>query len=291
MSMKKNIAGFFATVVRSIYSPDLYGELRARPVGRALMYFLFFSLALAVLQLGVAVVPLATTFPEALRAGAHRIVEAYPDELTITIRDGQARVNVPEPYFIELSPWVASDSETRAVAGDSLVRIVIDTQTPFSASKFGAYEADAWLTKDAIIARDGDLAFGGFRMYSLSEQGIRDVVLTKDKMRQIEAAAEPYLKLASPIYGAVLFVGFLVFYGIHLLYNFFLAFTIFVFSKARRIGLSYWKSYAVGLHAMTLPLIASAVLTMLKVQSPAFLFTLIAFTVVGANLWRSPEAR
>jgi hypothetical protein len=92
------------------------------------------------------------------------ILYFYPEELVVTIQDGKASTNVPEPYFIKFNDviptenWNSSFKEgfEEGVAMDADANLeefnllVIDTKTPFSAEQFKDYHALVWLTEDAV---------------------------------------------------------------------------------------------------------------------------------------------
>ncbi len=128
---------FFTTIKDSIYSPDFYRTLRAKPLSFSLKYY--FSLA-AVLALAGTVLMTVQFLPKAqfaLTTLAEKVVERFPAELEVTFKGGVVSTNVKEPYFVKETPGEADALRNEVEdAGTHENLLVIDTSSPLSLELF-----------------------------------------------------------------------------------------------------------------------------------------------------------
>ncbi len=114
----------FETFKKSIHNPSFYEGLREISMGSAVRYYLKSTLLLSFLMtvfLGVTLVPQGILF---VKKYAPEIATTYfPKELTITLEKGEARVNVPEPYFIGVEGAVTTANKDTA---DGLSKEMVD---------------------------------------------------------------------------------------------------------------------------------------------------------------------
>ena len=119
---------FLRNIKRSIYDPGFYQEVSEKPFSSSFIYFLLFSLLVSILitpLFAFKFIPPALTFVSQINP---TVLEFYPDELVITIADGEASTNVQEPYF-----WPIPDQVVQGLTVEGAEHVlVIDTTTPFS---------------------------------------------------------------------------------------------------------------------------------------------------------------
>jgi len=268
---------FFLHIKQSVYSPSFYEELLRSPLTHSFRYFIGFAVLLALLVMvvaGIFYMPSLKAFMAELRPS---VVQGFPTELVIEIKDGKASVNVAEPYFVSMPGQLASffkKADTDALPS----LIVIDTKTDFSFTQFNTYRTLAWLTKDSIVYQEEG---GGLKIIPLHSQtneriDKQTIVLVMDKIA-------PYFNFVAPVFLFAVFGGTIFVMGLNLLYLFLGALFIYVLARVRQVHISYKKAYQWGMHAMTLPLVVELLLIALGFKAP-FLFTALMLFVIWFNL-------
>src|SRR3989344_3364074 len=133
------------TFKNSFYNPDFYRNIAQVSWPDAFRtYFkftLFLSLVFTVVA-GFLLVPQGVRF---VRDNASDLAKKYfPTELVVTIKNGEASVNVPVPYMVPMNP-----SQDSAFKDTPLKNVlVIDTENEFSRKMFENYQTFSLLTKD-----------------------------------------------------------------------------------------------------------------------------------------------
>ena len=210
----------------------------------------------------------------------------YPNDLVITIKDHKASINKPEPYVVSLPvDWAnktASTMPSENTKGDYDNVLVVDTKNEFSLDKYNSYKTFAWLTKDSVVITDNK----GIRVMPLSN--VTDLVLDKTKVNDfVTLGTSFFAKLVYLLPLALLLVVYLALIG-KLVYLLFGALIIWIISKVKGWGLNYGKSYQIGLHAITLPIIINALVGVLGIifgfSLPPSAFSAIFVVVVLVNL-------
>ena len=204
----------------------------------------------------------------------------YPNELEIKIDKGQVSTNVNEPYFINTPGSIDSiDNMDRL--------IVIDTKTPFSASKFNEYKTAVWLNKDTVFYR-GDRS-SEVKAYDLSK--IDNFTIDKDVINSLAEKIRPWIKFVAPLLSIAIFIGVYISYDFRLLYLLFLALIILLLSRILKKNLTYVNSYKLGLYGMTLGLIIETLQSLtsgfVHFQGFPFMFTLISLAVIYINYFKT----
>lgn len=271
--------GFIQKISQSITSSEFYQSIPGRSLGGAIGYFLLFTLLLSLLQM-LTSIPVVTEIQKGAPQIVDGVVDRYPNELEVYIKDGKASTNVKEPYFIPFD--LGEDGESPKNF------LVIDTKTPYSSTQFHDYDTIAWLTEDSVFYQKNDNEISTFDLSQANE----DITINKSLVRTIAEHVYPYLKYITPFLLAAFLFGFYMVYSFRLIYLFFFAFVLWIFSKILHKPLTYGNSYKMGLYALTLPLIiefALGVLTpWIAFAGFPFMVTLIALGVVYFNYFRTP---
>jgi hypothetical protein len=230
---------FFYALRMTFTSPAYYADILEAPFSFSLKYFLVFSLLAAIVVTAVTALPMyapVTTFMSEIPG---RVAGAFPDELELTIRNGELSTNVKEPYAIPVSAVTGlGDSEQ--------VKNLIVIDTGGKVDDFYRYDTLALATKKFLVYYDSD-------ELKLSPVGdIGDAVITKGSVQNIVGALSPYLKYIFPALVTTIFAGVLV--GASLLSLFYLLlFSLvgLVVFKIVRLPYGYGKAYQAGLHLIT----------------------------------------
>ena len=243
--------------------------------GGSLKYFFKLSLLLALVgavYLSFVSIPKVNSF---ISTFGDRVVDAYPAELEVRLKNGLVSTNVVEPYIIPL-PKDEFNADYNKSNYENL--IVIDTKSDLSLDKFNAYNTVVLLTKNAVLTRDK----GKITITEL--KGTSDLTINRDKLVYWVGKVTPFVKKLPYIIPVIVFTGLFLYFAFSLFYLLFVALLVFIIGKIRKLGLSYKKSYQISLHAITLPLILSMVSWFVNIKMFFFVPTIILLVVVWVNL-------
>jgi len=268
-----------AAMRKSIYSPEFYRDLLARPLSFSFKYFYSLALALSLVftvWFSLSAIPFLQTLMRTLEPA---ILASYLDELVVTIQGGKASVNVAEPYPVPLP------DELRALVGranESLPEnlFVINTKEPFTLEGFRGYDTAILLTEEAFVIRDKD----GIRVQELSQ--VPNVKIDKSSVVSVVGYLAPLLRWLIPVVVFAIFIGLLAFMSAKLVYLLFGALLVWVVGKIRHVKFGYAKAYQIGMHAITLSVLVGA-LSFLGFPKIPYLFTILFVVMAWLNL--APE--
>lgn len=271
--------GFFITIKNSIYSPEFYASIPTSSFWKAFRYLLLFFFILAIIQTIILSFSV-TNVEKELRVLLANTINSYPEDLEVSIQNGQVSTNADEPVFIPMpaSSQYSSDTDQQKNF------IVIDTQKPFSATAFNEYNSVIWLTKDAAYYSRGESRIEAFDLSQIKE----GMVINKSFIEMLADKVRPYLSYITPALIAATFLGTLLGFELKLIYLLLLALGILLLGKIMKWGLSYGQSYKVGMYAITLGILVEFVIgntdSYLTLPRIPFLFTVITFVIVFINL-------
>ena len=258
---------FFHVLIKSHTSPAYYKELLPVKFSFSLKYFYLYFLLYALIgtiYVGFMVAPPVSKFLSALPA---KVQSLYPDELIVTIKNGEVSTNVEEPFSIPLSRFeelFTPDSVlgTNTVSPENL--IVIDTEG--QVDDFATYRTAVLITKKNVVIMDND----GTRLYPLD--GSMNYTLTKAEVNSGINQVSPFLDYIIPGMIIFTFLGLFLFVPSgHLLYLLFFALLFWLLAKITKINLTYKGCYKLGLHLVTIHATVFGLLFMLNIH-PNFPF-------------------
>ncbi|MDO8664791.1 MAG: DUF1189 family protein [Candidatus Liptonbacteria bacterium] len=265
---------FLDNIKKSIYGPEFYKELQSKSLSFSFKYFYALASVLAVIataQFSFQAIPSVTAFLAGL---GPEIVNSYPNELVITIKNGQASSNVAEPYFIKTPESIRNENYRNVPATENFV--VIDTKNQFTEENFTKYNSFAVVTKTSLAFRKDN---GGIEIKSLKE--MPDWTIDRASVASFVGKIQPFIKFSGPFFVLISFIGFMLFFSAELIYLLFAALLIWIIAKIKKLPLGYKKSYQAGLHIMTLPLLFGVVSTLLNIHISIPFFTTIVVVVVA----------
>lgn len=278
---------FIWDIRKSIYGPNYYKELTAKSFWHSFKYYLLLAIILAVIT---AVSFLFSIFPAVkvfINNAESEVLNYYPDELQIFIKNGQASTNVAEPYFLKLPPEIKESVTKKNNAPQDLENLlVIDTKNEFNIDQFKNYKTLVLLgKKNAVYYGDGKITIQ-------SLEKISDFKLDKPLVVSMLEKVRPYLRFIFPVVAIVIF--FVMFLGIdsNLFYLLFAALIIWFIARRRKIAIGYKKSYQLGLHLMTPALLLDSLLLIISPNLHiTFLFTGVTLITAVFNLrWKTEGA-
>lgn len=279
----------FTKIKDSIYNPEYYKEVLQKPFSYSVKYFLLFALLFA-LVFSVVVTIKFIPIVGLMSLKAPELANYFPQELTLTIKDGKASTNVSEPYFIKMPKAISDnksfDNEDMMINGNDvkdIIRleniVVIDTKNKFDIDRFESYKTAILITEDNIISLEN----GKVSIVSVSE--VPDFVLNREKISSIVEKVKPFLVYLYPIvFVGGLIGGYFMMLG-KIFYLIFGALLIWATIAVMGLKIGYKKSYQLGLHLMTLPIIVIGILTIIpfNIIFP-FLFSIILVLATAYNL-------
>lgn len=248
---------FIEHIQKSIFSPEYYRELLTRPASYSWKYYWSFTMLLSVFMTIVSTIPLVPLVNNTLNDLSSNFVSYYPDELEVHIDKGEVSTNVAEPYYLVMPKILR---EHVATATDLQYLGVIDTHSQVSVEQFKAYKSGFWISKEYIIADDGNggiriSKFGPQMTYTLNELAVKELIST----------VQPFFKFVAPILVLIIFVAMLLSFALNLLYLLFGALLVWLMGKLMKQSWTYVTAYRLCLHATTLPLIVGLAFSLLPV--------------------------
>lgn len=269
---------FLKQVRSAIYDPVFYKEQTERPIKQAWKYFFKLAVVVSLLTtiiISIRFLPVASALfsDETMNA----LLDYYPAELRLTLKDGQASSNMPEPYIVPLpTDWREVTINERSNL-DNLV--VIDTKTPFDIEKFAQYKTVMLITKNYIVYEKNH-ALTIQRLQSLP-----DGVIDRAQIAEWAQKIRPYLKFILPI-GAlgILCASFMAWIFSKLLYILVLSILVWLVEKLRKIEISYKQVFKLGLYAITAPAIIALLLSIFDLQTGIWIYALIYLIFAFANM-------
>jgi hypothetical protein len=264
---------FFLDIKSSVYNPSFYKELLNKSFSYSLKYYALFGLLVSILASVVFAFVYLPDIKNIVNKVAVQVIDYYPQELQLTLKNNQVSTNVPEPYYIK-APTGFSGDDYRI---ENIV--VIDTFSPFSFEKFRDYKSLAWITRNGIVFVDEDTGeLGGARYLPL--ENMPDFVLTGDGVQSFWAELKPILGRIVNLITVFVLVGAIFWFSWLMLYLLILALVIRLIAGKE---LDYKKAYQLGLHLFT-PAVLVVLLSMAIGFSLPFLFTIAAVIFAFLNL-------
>ena len=265
------------TFKKSVYDPVFYRNIADVSWKNAFRTYFKFTLFLSVMFAiisGLLLVPQGVRF---IRDNAPSLVKKYfPAELVVTIKGGEASVNVPEPYVIPINPDDGSAFKNTTLKN----LIVLDTQNDFNQKTFDEYQTFALLTKNELITQSttGQLAIQQLRVAPSMSINQESLLSWVEKIRASLVYVVPLGLIATVLITLFGFTLYLIPLFLFALIPFFLAWI-------KKIPLSYGNAYKMSLYAILPGLVLKAVLNASGfLFVPASLNLLMFLLVIALNM-------
>lgn len=265
-------------ILSSIYDPAYYKQINNRSFKSSLWYFfkLVFLLALIFSTFGsFFILPKFSGF---ITSSFSSISKSYPADLEVKIDKGLISTNAVEPYFIPLAV-----TEEKPAEGAVKNLLVIDTKTAFDLKQFEDYQTIAWLGKDYVATMDSNNQVKIQRLNSSVS-----FVVDKAKVDLFIGKLQPILKYGVFLIVPIILISLIIFKFLGSLFYLILAtLLVWLVAKMLKVSKGYAKSYQIGLHAYTLPVILSFFTLFGILPRITFLPTIILLIIVLINLMKS----
>lgn len=243
---------------KSLTSPAYYKDLLSVKFGFSIKYIFILAFIAAAVTVPVTTGGLINDLRNELDKFMISTSAYYPDELVITMKDGQLSINQDEPFKFAIpeeykKESLANDSEMEDIENI----VVIDPEGTID--QLDEYKTVVLINKSNAIVRESNK----IEVYPLSDAP--DGELTKNTVMGILDKLAPFVDAIPYIILVLAFILALVYYfGFRLAYLLAVGGVLILASSARGLNLEFKKLYQIGLHAMTLPLVIEVMSTLVK---------------------------
>ena len=234
------------TIRASIYSPAFYRSLPGRKLSFSLKYFYSLGVALAIVFAATTsfrALPLITQF---LDQAGQTLVVNFPDELAVTIKNGEASTNVAEPYVLPLPDELKTEVEKNGKRAPANL-LVINTASQASVESWTAHDTFILITKRNIVA--GEEPGGRVQIEWLSD--LPDVTIDRTFVQGLSGDLQAVGRWLAPLVVFGTWFLFLVLWTLTLAYLLFGAVLAWLIARVRKMPISYGGAYRMALHAWT----------------------------------------
>lgn len=273
----------FKQIISSVYDPDYYEKnVLKEKFSSSLSYFISLAMIISVITSGVFSFRLLPFVKNGINNFVPGLVEYFPKDLEITIKDGQLSTNQEDATIIPLSGATSTASTTEEFPGNFLV---VDTKSPFNEERFKEANTLFYITADTVYVAGESGKIGD----SESLKEVPNATINREQINDWINEARPLLSWLA----FIIVVGFFIagLWASLLVMVSLLVVTLFIMLMGRLQGrkLSYKTSYRVGLHAVTLsmmliPVAGLSPAIILGVIPVPALFVLLTLLVVWLNL-------
>lgn len=279
----QSIRNFFRLVWRCALSVDVFPELLSKRVMQGATYLYFLFLLTTCLSVVPSIVKAPTFFnvPSSITEGLADVFQnVYPPELEIVVERGELRANVPQPYYIPVSPELRKWLDAKFPQSDAHTRNaknLIEIDTNAGADDYLKRESLVLVTKHYLVLPDRE---AGFEVKKFASD--ENFVLNKaefDKyfpMLKYLMGILPWLIwLMSPLFLiAVLIFVPAVMVGWYLCYLLIPCVFLLILATVLRLKISFGEIFVVSIYGLTLPVIIKSIWEY-AIPFPIFLFSII----------------
>jgi len=273
---------FLRTFQDSLSSKKFYASLPEKSFSSSVGYYFTLIFVVAIIFAAVIswnVLPVVNSFAENI---GPTIIQYYPENLEVSIKDGVASHNQEDPVFIPFAVPTEQGFELPK-EGEAPFRyvLVIDTNTPFILEKFEEYETLSYLGPDSFVVINDNGNPEVFALKDLPE----DFTVNQQSILSLIGKFQPLTRLLPALLFVLMFIVGFFFYSLSFVRIILAAIIILAIHRLRGLNYSFKKSYQVALHASTLSIVLiPGILLFLHFDIPVpFLFT--ALTVIVATLF------
>lgn len=250
------VRAFLGDIVGSMYDVERYRTFRTEPVSSAIRYFVTFSFVVTIF-VAVALAPAIVDMAHVVRDDVIRVM---PEGSEFMIKDGKFSTTISTPYSQDLGP----------------ITLVIDEALQGTTLPDEAYQQEfaAVIGQDAVFLVQEDTEtqvhlFAGASDISMSRENLLDWFRANTFLATL---------LLSFAFGVVYFLFILFGVGVYVLVT---SVFMLLFARLWKVRLKYTTWVAIGMHAVTLPVIADLVFDSLFTRLP-FLFTVLYLMIITA---------
>jgi hypothetical protein len=276
----KKVKAFLHIFVNSLLpQTNYYQKILKTKFSFSLKYFLFLTFLINCLFVLFFVIKIPSAKVNRLLTNLNNNLTAFPNNLIISVKNGSLLTTFNRPYFL----WIDFDNMKQLLA---VVDETADTQ------KINEYQSAFLLTTKFAVIRD---MMGGRPLTVIPLSQIKDVTIDKNTIEEMRTNLAQIAKLLPLFYWGLIVIAIILFpmfsFLVNILYLItaslfiYIVYRIFFAKSLPRHHLSFKKTFQIGLHAITLPLIIDYGLTLLNLRSKPtmlmYLFLIAVFVFAG----------
>ncbi|MFZ2593987.1 MAG: DUF1189 family protein [Minisyncoccia bacterium] len=275
------IVNTYFEIKNSIFGPEYYASLQLKEDKTGLGYLLRLTSVVGLI-IGLTLIPTLMQVKTALTSTVSGASSYYPNELVVKIENGLVTTEgVVEPYAIPVPGEVFANNAQKALPETETVNaIVIDTAGPLSVEYFKALNTFALLQKNSltIVGDKGEL-----KTYQLPKD--TNFVFTKAKVSEFLTVINTYIERIAPfIYALIIPCMILLLFVGYIIYGIYFALVTWIFARfALKTPWGFKKSYRMGVHAMTLPILFINLIDFVYPVRIPLLFTVSSLFILYMN--------
>jgi len=267
---------FLETIKNSIYNPEFYHELKEKRTRSSFGYFFKLTILLSfasTIFFSVVLMPPLSRFLST--ENLSNLVNLFPEDLTVTIKNEQVSIAGTEPRYIEFNAPLPAGKKHF---------LVIDTKTPVTLDNFKRQESVMWIAKNSFVVENKT------KTTIQTLKGIPDLTINRATINAQLVKMQPLIKLLPLILICAIFIVMVASYAIKLVYLLIFALLVMLIATTRRIHFTYDESYRYAIHLITLPLLIDTCLILVPgfTRGIPFLFTAIAVVTALFNIQPRP---
>lgn len=250
------LRAFLGDIAGSVYDVERYRVFRAQPLSSAIRYFAALSFVIAV----VVIVGFAPTMMDIFRTVRDDVVRVMPEGAEFTIKDGKFSTTIPTPYSKDIGS----------------LTLVMDDSLQGTELPDGVYEQEfaAIIGQDALfLVQDGYET----QVHPFAQRG--DVSVSRESLLDwFRTNTFTTMFLTLVVFGVIYFLFTLFGVGV---YVFVTSAFVLLFARLWKVRLKYMTWVAIGMHAVTLPLIADLVFDSFLRRLPSLFMVLYMMIIIA----------
>gem|GEM_PF-2508627 len=276
----------FTTIQDSIYNPAFYQAEKNGSAKKAVAYFCKLKVIQAVIVviiMALFAIPMVTAVFS--QKNIQTLINKFPAELQLTLKNGILSTNVPEPYSIPFQPG------KNDVGPHPANFVVIDTKAAFTPDLFEKSDTFILLTKEQLIGKKENGQITIQPLESFPDAVIDRTQLTKwstDILSFFTPTMIFFIVLAILIIGILL--NFIVLSASHLFLNLIASFVVWVILKIQKTPFEFGQVYKLGLYAVTSIVILHVLSVLVGFPALSSISLIVLFTVLYVNIQKGQTA-
>ncbi len=258
---------FARTYWKSLTNPSYYKDIKEAKLSFSIKYLFFLFLIVSfIVGLGISlrILGFISQSPKFVGDTKNFVIETYPDELKLTLKENKITTNVKEPYFIDLK----EDKKTSIQPFDHLITI----NTKGKAEDIKEYDSLFLITADNLIVSEGSPS-ASYRVVPLNEALSKipnGISMDKTLFTSVLESFTPYLiKFLPRIIVAISLLVLILYPFLRGTFGFIfqvifllpISLLLFILVKILKKNLSFAKTYQMSLHGATIPVTLSFIFT------------------------------
>ncbi|MBP9691252.1 DUF1189 family protein [Candidatus Woesebacteria bacterium] len=266
---------FHKTLVRSWTQFNYYKEILKAPFSFSLKYLaflIFVTTAIQIITLSFNAALLLPKLPVGLSNISRYLDNAYPEDLVVTMKKGVVSVNQPTPYTIDFPEFTSEvgvehgitfDPDARVDDFNALSTMVLVTDREFVYGDYSSASKGQYRVFPISPEReDGTLDRGQYDLFLSQVNEVFDqIVRFAPLMLVVFAVVTPFIVAAFSIMWMMVYL--IVMTAI-----------LYIVMKSFKQSILFWKLYQMGMHGLSVPILATFIMTLLGFSFP-FVFTSI----------------